>query len=219
LIEAGVDISFPVVYRALTGLDSIAQAAGRCNREGLLAEKGLLIVFVPPHNKLQGHLRQSAEVSKSLLPLFEPSQSILHPHHFKTYFEHFYSRAKSLDAQAIETLLCKDAGELKIQFRTAAQRFRLIDDEGVSVLVPHGEGEKLIQLLKSQGPSRWLTRKLQRYTVTVREQDKNRLIQQGDIRELTALAGVYELVTTGLYDAKLGLMADPLQLDPEDLFW
>lgn len=218
LIEAGVDVDFPVVYRALAGLDSLAQAAGRCNREGLLTEKGRVIVFVPPNNrKLKGHLGLSASVSKSLLPLF--IEAPLHHTHFKRYFEHYYSEVKSLDAQGIEGLLTQDAAQLKIQFRTAANRFRLIKEEGYPVLVTYGEGAKLIQQLKLLGASRWLMRKLQRYIVTLHEQDKNRLLKAGDIRELTVLSGVYELMTAGMYDSKLGLMADPLQLDPEDLFW
>lgn len=217
LIEAGVDVDFPVVYRALAGLDSIAQAAGRCNREGLLA-KGKVVVFVPPNNhKLKGHLGLSANVSKSLLPLF--TELPLYYRHFKTYFEHHYAKTPSRDEQGIEELLTKDAQQLKIQFRTAASRFRLIKDEGYPVLVTYGEGAKLIEQLKILGASRWLMRKLQRYTVTIREQEKNRLLKAGDIRELTGLAGVYELVTVGIYDSKLGLMSDPLQLDPEDLVW
>ncbi|HMT94289.1 CRISPR-associated helicase Cas3' [uncultured Thiothrix sp.] len=218
LIEAGVDVDFPVVYRALAGLDSIAQAAGRCNREGLLAEKGRVVVFVPPDNhKLQGHLGLSASVSKSILPLF--TESALHHTHFKTYFEHFYTQSKSRDEQDIESLLCKDAPQLKIQFRTAAQRFRFIKEEGYAVLVTYGEGAGLIEQLKKTGPYRELMRQLQRYTVTIHEQDKNRLVKSGDIRELTALTGVFELVTAGLYDQKLGLMSTPLQLAPDDLFW
>ncbi len=216
LIEAGVDISLPVVYRALAGLDSIAQAAGRCNREGLLAEKGRVVVFVPPNNhKLKGHLGLSASVSKSLLPMF--TENPLYHTHFKTYFEHFYTKAKSRDEQDIESLLCKDAAQLKIQFRTAAQRFRLIKEEGYAVLVTYGEGAKLIEQLKKIGPYRELMRKLQRYTVTIREPDKNRLVQAGDIRELTGLVGVYEQVSVGLYDEKLGLLVDGISLSTDFL--
>lgn len=216
LIEAGVDISLPVVYRALAGLDSIAQAAGRCNREGLLAEKGKVVVFVPPNNhKLKGQLGLSASVSKSLLTLF--TEQPLHHTHFKPYFEHFYTQSKSRDEQDIEGLLCKDAPQLKIQFRTAAQRFRFIKEEGYAVFVTYGEGAKLIEQLKKTGPYRELMRKLQRYTVTIHEQDKNRLVQSGDIRELTGLAGVYEQVSVGLYDEKLGLLVDGISLSTDFL--
>lgn len=216
LIEAGVDVDFPVVYRALAGLDSIAQAAGRCNREGLLADKGKVIVFVPPNNhKLKGQLGLSASTSKSLLPLF--AETPLHHSHFKRYFEHYYSKAKSLDAQGIEELLTKDAQQLKIQFRTASNRFHFIKEEGYPVFVTYGEGAKLIQQLKVLGASRWLLRKLQRYTVTIHEQDKNRLVKAGDIRELANLAGIYEQVSDGLYDEKLGLLVDGISLSTDFL--
>ncbi|MDB5939861.1 MAG: CRISPR-associated helicase/endonuclease Cas3, partial [Polaromonas sp.] len=67
LVEAGVDIDFPVVYRALAGLDSIAQAAGRCNREGKLPGKGRVVVFVPPGRPPMGHLRKAVEACISTL--------------------------------------------------------------------------------------------------------------------------------------------------------
>lgn len=60
-------------------------------------------------------------------------------------------------------------------------------------------------------------RKLQRYTVTIREPDKNRLVQAGDIRELTGLVGVYEQVSVGLYDEKLGLLVDGISLSTDFL--
>ncbi len=218
LIEAGVDVDFPVVYRALAGLDSIAQAAGRCNREGKLAEKGRVVVFVPPLNaKLPGHLGRSATVSRSLLPTF--TQAPLHHSHFQTYFEHFYARAESRDKHGIVDLLAQNARELKIQFRTAALRFRLIDDDGSAVLVTYGDGAKLIAQLKIIGPKRNLMRKLQRYTVSVRDRDKTRLEKLGDIKELSNLVGVYELTTPGLYDPKYGLLLDPVQLNPADTIW
>ncbi len=217
LIEAGVDVDFPVVYRALAGLDSIAQAAGRCNREGKQVGKGRVVVFVPPLNaKLPGHLGRSVTVCRSLLPTFTAAP--LHHAHFQTYFEHFYARAESRDKHGIVDLLAQNARELKIQFRTAAQRFRLIDDDGAAVLVTYGAGEKLIQQLKIIGPKRDLMRKLQRHTVSVREQVKKRLVQSGDIRELANLPGIYEQITPGLYDQKLGLLVDGVSLSAESLY-
>jgi CRISPR-associated endonuclease/helicase Cas3 len=70
LVEAGVDIDFPVVYRALAGLDSIAQAAGRCNRENKLTEQGKLgkvIVFNPPKPSPMGMLRKGEDACKTIL--------------------------------------------------------------------------------------------------------------------------------------------------------
>ena len=92
LVEAGVDVDFPVVYRALAGLDSIAQAAGRCNREGRLAN-GRMVVFVPPKSAPRGHLRCAEQTAVSLLTGYEGD--CLDPHLFQTYFEHFYVRARS----------------------------------------------------------------------------------------------------------------------------
>ena len=62
-------------------------------------------------------------------------------------------------------------------------------------------------------------RKLQRYTVTVRKLAKDYLLKMGDIRELPNLAGVYEQITVGLYDPKLGLLVNAPQLASEDLVW
>ncbi len=93
MVEAGVDVDFPVVYRALAGLDSIAQAAGRCNREGKLG-RGQVIVFVPPQPAPPGPLRRAADTTVSLLTghTGHPLTRDL----FRSYFQHFYTKAPSL---------------------------------------------------------------------------------------------------------------------------
>ena len=100
LIEAGVDMDFPVVYRALAGLDSIAQAAGRCNREGKQKDKGKVVVFVPPKQAPSGHLRLGEQTTVGLLSGFIGNP--LTREKFRQYFERFYAAVHSLDKHNIQ---------------------------------------------------------------------------------------------------------------------
>ncbi|MEE4377488.1 MAG: CRISPR-associated endonuclease Cas3'', partial [Candidatus Competibacteraceae bacterium] len=125
LIEAGVDVDFPVVYRALAGLDSIAQAAGRCNREGKLPELGQVVVFVPPKPAPVGHLRQAQDCGRQMLlqGLADP----LAPEHFIPYFRQLYwGKGDGLDRHDVLTDL-KPNKHLEFLFSSAARKFRIID--------------------------------------------------------------------------------------------
>jgi len=189
LIEAGVDIDFPVVYRAIAGLDSIAQCAGRCNREGKLNKEnrlGLMKVFVPSKGTPIGLMRKGADTFKEMLPnRSDRENSLLDPKTFQEYFRLFYSKIDNFDKPDIKSLLWNDAGQMKFQFSTAARDFRLIDDKGAkTILVEYKEGSDLIQLLKRKGPEPWLMRKLQRYTVSVNERDFEEIRKAGLIIEL-----------------------------------
>lgn len=219
LVEAGVDMDFPVVFRALAGLDSIAQAAGRCNREGRLLEKGLpkkgrVVVFVPPEQAPAGHLRKAVQACISTLR--DQHADPLARHLFATYFKQFYS-AVDLDAKKIgEKLTINDRKTLSVQFRTAAEAFRLIDDADSATVVvryaEHGdEIEKLLGILAAEGPARWLMRKLQRYTVTIKKRQADKMFAQGDLS--LPMPGLYVLANTdNMYSAILGLVRD------EDLY-
>lgn len=216
LVEAGVDVDFPVVYRALAGLDSIAQAAGRCNREGHL-ERGQMIVFVPPKPVPSGHLRRAAETTISLLT--GTTNPPLTRDLFRHYFEHFYMRAPSLDKHGIEALLKPDGqndDSLKVQFRTAAQRFQLIDESGYrNVIVRYGDSSALIGRLQKEGPERWLMRKLQRYTVSLPEYQFRKLEKNGDVKEV--YPGMFAQTADALYHPELGVLVDATNPDPNDL--
>ena len=216
LVEAGVDVDFPVVYRALAGLDSIAQAAGRCNREGKL-DRGEAIVFVPPKPAPPGHLRRAADTTVSLLS--GSSDHTLTPELFSRYFEHFYMRAPSLDTHNITDLLTPQGGNddpLKVQFRTAAQRFRLIDESGYrSILVHYGDSPGLLGRLRKEGPERWLMRKLQRYTVSLPEYQFQKLLASGDVFEI--YSGIFAQTADVLYHPQLGVLLDDTDPDPSDL--
>lgn len=205
LVEAGVDLDFPVVYRALAGLDSIAQAAGRCNREGKI-DRGQTVVFVPPRSAPPGQLRRAEQATISVLagsnadPM---SRSI-----FTRYFKQFYLAAPSWDAFSITDLLVRDASHLEIQFRTAAEQFRFIDDaDTLPVLVWWGDDSRaLIGKLEKDGPARWLMRKLQRYSVNLSRRVVERLLQTREVREVWP--GIYAQAVDTLYDTDLGVVAD-----------
>jgi len=212
LVEAGVDVDFPVVYRALAGLDSIAQAAGRCNREGKL-KHGQVFVFVPPKLAPPGHLRRATETTVSLL--FESRDNPLRRELFKSYFEQLYWKAPSLDKQGIEGLL-KANGQGEVQFRTAAQRFQLIDESGYrSVIVRYGDSHTLIGRLQKEGPERWLMRKLQRYTVSLPDYQFKKLLGNGDVREV--YPDMFAQTADALYHADLGVLVDDTNPDPSAL--
>jgi CRISPR-associated endonuclease/helicase Cas3 len=216
LVEAGVDVDFPVVYRALAGLDSIAQAAGRCNREGKL-ERGQVFVFVPPKPAPPGHLRRAAQTTVSLL--FESRENPLRRELFQRYFEQLYWQAPSLDKHGIEGLLKPDGqadDQLKVQFRTAAQRFQLIDESGYrSVIVRYGDSPALIGKLQKDGPERWLMRKLQRFTVSLPDYQFKKLLGNGDVREVHP--GMFAQTSDALYHPELGVLVGDTNLDPNAL--
>lgn len=201
LVEAGVDIDFPVVYRAVAGLDSIAQAAGRCNREGM-AKSGKVVVFVPPKQSPPGTLRMAEQTTISLLSgnSIDPMAREL----FARYFEQFYVKADSLDKHGINDLLTRDARELKIQFRTAAEKFKLIDDtESRAILIWYGESPVLIGKLKKDGPERWLMRKLQRYSVNMPRRVVDKLVETGEVQEIWP--GIFAQAVSTLYDNEVGV--------------
>ncbi len=209
LVEAGVDLDFPVVYRALAGLDSIAQAAGRCNREGRL-EKGEVVVFIPPEPAPPGLMRRAA--SKTVSVLSTHGDAPLARANFSRFFRRFYDDC-DLDKQQIGDLLTpKGQGDdsLRVQFRSAARKFRLIDDAGESVLVRYYVDEdddtidRLLGQLKNEGPSRWLMRKLQRYSVNVSEWHFKQLQADSQIEEIWP--GIWaQMAGTTIYHPELGL--------------
>lgn len=207
LVEAGVDVDFPVVYRALAGLDSIAQAAGRCNREGRLA-KGEVVVFIPPKPAPPGLSRKGEDACRDVL--HGHAGHSLERALFGRYFERLY-HACDLDEQRIADLLKVDGQTLGVNFRTAAEKFRLIrDEDSVPVVVLYqgagSEAEKWIATLRKEGPQRWLIRKLQRYTVNIHRRDAMRLLGQGDIEE--AIPGLYVQISDWLYHPDLGFNPD-----------
>jgi CRISPR-associated endonuclease/helicase Cas3 len=210
LVEAGVDLDFPMVYRALAGLDSIAQAAGRCNREGLLHGLGEVVVFVPPPAKLPKAMRDA--ISACLSAVHGTLGDPLDRTRFEPYFRQYY-RAATLDQHGIAALLKPDGSSLAVRFRTAADRFRLIeDDDQATVIVRYRHDanddaiDKHLGALAKQGPDRWLMRALQRYTVNIHQREASRLLASGAIELI--LPGLHVLRADSLYHPELGLLQE-----------
>ena len=213
LVEAGVDLDFPVVYRALAGLDSIAQAAGRCNREGLRT-KGKVVVFVPESKMPAGILRQAAEIGRRLLA--DGKDDPLAPERFAQYFKELYwLRGDRLDASGILQDLAPDS-EFRFSFRTAAAKFHVVDESLYApVIVRYGEGGDLLRTLTKHGPEKWLMRKLQRHVVNVPKYMLAKLKGTGEVEE--PFEGIYIQSSLGDYDDAVGLICDRQQLSPDDL--
>lgn len=215
LVEAGVDMSFPVVYRALSGLDSINQAAGRCNRNGEKPELGEVKVFIAPKPAPLGLLRKGEDATRELtsMPGFIPDT----PDTFRRYFENYYSSINDTGENWwMENLVKNVNPDGHVQFRTAGKEFRLIKELSVPIIVRYGGNDKMINRLRSAGPSREVMRALQRYTVSVKPDVASRLSAEGRIEEIHD--GILVQEDSTLYSPNIGLDIYRKVYSPEDLY-
>jgi CRISPR-associated endonuclease/helicase Cas3 len=204
LVEAGVDIDFPIVYRAITGLDSIAQAAGRCNRENKLKDGGKVIVFVPPELSPQGFLRKSEDAGKAILR--NHTNDEFTPSLYSEYFRYLYANLNSFGKEEFESCLINSASDFEFQFRTYAEKFNMIDNrKQMSIIVRYKNSDILINQLKHVGASKDLLRKLQRYIVNVPIYLFNKIREANYIEDVN---GYWVQCDDILYKPGIGLLAN-----------
>ena len=198
LIEAGVDIDFPVVYRQEAGLDSILQAAGRCNREGKL---GICTTYVfALENKLpSGFITQTNNARKNIC---NDNIDWFSPEAMNKYFYQLHSRIDNFDKANIKDLLYKP----EMQFEEASNKFNLIDDSTISVVVNWKCGMDFVYRIKTEGISYNLMRNMSQYSVNIRKRDFDILNKAGAIEEI--LEGIYAIQSPEFYDNKVGLITD-----------
>ncbi len=200
LVEAGVDIDFPVVYRQEAGLDSILQAAGRCNREGRLPLSTTYVFsLTKEHNLPKGEI---SDANNARMALKEDSDWFA-PATMTEYFKQLYSRKSSFDVKGIDGYLCSPTD---VSFETASNEFRLIDDGSVSLIVAWKDSLELVDKLKHDGVSYKLMKQLSKYTVNVYNYDFNALNNIGVVKEVAD--GIYLVQYKEQYDKDLGLLTD-----------
>jgi len=196
LVEAGVDVDFPEVWRAITGLDSIAQAAGRCNREGRLV-RGRTVVFEPA----------DAAPPRDLEPLIAAAQSVfrrgldpLSLEGVRAYFQEVYwlRGADAMDRAgtrrnpwSILQALEERVDGLEFEFETIARGFQLIDDDQATVIVPYDAPARtaLSRVAAMDRPSGLDLRKLQQYAVSIPRRDRDAWLAAGILRPVNPRLG------------------------------
>lgn len=198
LVEAGVDFDFPIVYRAMIGLDSLAQAAGRCNREGKL-ESGTFKVFIP-ESEIPLSFKSAYSSCMSILEKTEDNNDLFSPKNFDNYFQNlFWKRGNdNLDKKGILKLLqdkkhkrinlndyindrdyIEDNEYLNFNFKTISDNFKLINDEDmISILVNYKNNIDITNIDKN------FLRKVQRYMVNVYEKQFDKLKKTNSITEI-----------------------------------
>jgi CRISPR-associated endonuclease/helicase Cas3 len=204
VVEAGVDLDFPTVWRAMGPLDRIVQAAGRCNREWRLPEGRVVVFELAGGRAPRGVYRIASQESRDLLE--ERGPEALHdPELYHTFFERLFARA-SADEKQIQ--------ELRSEFKypAVAEGYRLIDKATVPVVVRYGDAFTRLKDWSAR-PSRLAWQRLQPYLVSIYEWEAQRHLGSG-LTQITE--GVY--CWEGDYDDSLNSagLAD-LFADPADL--
>lgn len=213
LVEAGVDLDFPIVLRAFGGFDSLAQAAGRCNREGLLPE-GVLRVLIAETNPPRGVPAIGRDVALSMWRELGGEVDLFAPELQRSYFERLYEATSLKEGAEIQ----KMREELK--FKSVADGFSLIADGWTAPLcIPHDdEGARRVRNLRSEGPSRGRLRALQRYTINVPKTALEKWVKQGVVTRVHDVVATLEGGVLAAYHDRFGLEPDKVgQIDPEEL--
>ena len=205
LIEAGVDVDFPTVFREMAGLDSIIQAGGRCNREGRRAtDESNVYVF-----SREAPSERFSAVSAMTARVYELYGDISTPEAIHAYFERLYAVSPSevndkLDEKRILALIDQRESDMRgLNYREIAERFRYISKDQKQILIPNGENAEACAAVRSGRLTRGLLRRIGRDSVPVYENEYKKLREAGVLSQ--ECDGTAVLEDPSWYDPDRGL--------------
>lgn len=228
LIEAGVDISFECVYRSMAGLDSLAQTAGRCNRNGELEYGTIRLLWLEGENDgNMEELQQNKRAAESVLYRYENSdkqESLLMPGWMEQYYRNVYCNMsetmnfpiRKSDTNILELLSFGFGTEgvpggrkrqMNQAYKTAGREYRVIDDDSFGVIVPYKKGAEIIEAIQTAADTAQIKthiRNAQRYTVNVRGSQLKKF--SGLIQAVSdSVPGLYMAAAPGSYSLEYGI--------------
>lgn len=224
LIEAGVDLSVQCVYRSMTGLDSLAQTAGRCNRNGEMDYGEINLIMLEGENSgNMEELQQKIRVTEGVIGRYGRGgerDSLLMPRWMDEYYGEIYDAVSDKmnfpiersDTNILELLSRGFAVNAKKNimnqaYKTAGRAYRVIDDYSFGIIVPYKKGKEIIEAIQGvvkEGEIRPYIRQAQRYTVNVRG---NQLKQfEGLVQPVSGqIQGLYMVAAPGAYSDEYGI--------------
>jgi CRISPR-associated endonuclease/helicase Cas3 len=198
LIEAGVDIDFPAVYRELAGLDSVLQAGGRCNREGKRNKADSTVYIFETGRKVPEAIGQNCSAAMRVISRGNALASKESVHDYFAFLLYTLKDQQALDQKDILKKM------QNLAFETIAKDFRMISGVDYVIYVLCPESESLLQRLKLYGPSKALLRELGQYAINVYERQFRTHLEEGALEQLTENAAI--LKDRSRYDSEMGLI-------------
>lgn len=184
LIEAGIDLDFKMAFREITGLDSVIQTAGRCNREGRNnVDNSNVSVFEFSDREIPSTLKRNADACRTVMKHHDdPSSLAAIEEYFRLY--QTISGEDEMDRKQILRKLKEGVDGRMYPFASIADEFHLIETDMVSIYVPLGEGENVIEKMKEGKISKTLMRTANQYCVNVHPQQYEKLLRAGAVCQI-----------------------------------